>query len=187
MDDLLEVNLENWSGFSFDEIKERFPDQYKTWKENPEDLSLKDKNNKIYYPIKELFTQADRFIETDDVATCLKIFEKLCGQRLNYSYIRVGGVTFDMTDEILADIQGFADYFDPAILDEYDALLSFNGIFISRTANVGILSPQLAIDHGVTSPWATGTSRKSCSADRWTCASAGVTKSRQEPRATSAT
>ena len=35
----------------------------------------------------------------------LKVFEKLCGQRLNYSYIRVGGVTFDMTDEILQDIQ----------------------------------------------------------------------------------
>ena len=63
MDDLLEVNLEQWSGFSFEEIKERFPEQYKTWKENPEDLSLNDKNNKIYYPIKELFNQADRFIE----------------------------------------------------------------------------------------------------------------------------
>lgn len=82
----------------------------------------------------------------------LKIFEKLCGQRLNYSYIRIGGVTFDMTDEILGDIQGFVDYFDPTILDEYDSLLSYNGIFISRTANIGILSPELAIDHGVTGP-----------------------------------
>jgi NADH-quinone oxidoreductase subunit D len=82
----------------------------------------------------------------------LKIFEKLCGQRLNYSYVRVGGVTFDITDEILAEISDFIEYFDPAIIDEYDALLTFNGIFISRTANVGVMSPELAIDYGVTGP-----------------------------------
>ena len=62
-ENLLEVNLENWSGYSFDEIKQQFPDQYKTWKANPEDLLLEDKNNHLYYPIKELFNQADRFIE----------------------------------------------------------------------------------------------------------------------------
>ena len=82
----------------------------------------------------------------------LKIFEKLCGQRLNYSYVRIGGVTFDMTDEILGDIQVFCDGFDPLLIDEYDALLSYNGIFISRTANVGVLPLDLAISHGVTGP-----------------------------------
>lgn len=82
----------------------------------------------------------------------LKIFEKLCGQRLNYSYIRVGGVTFDVTDEILGEIQSFCEYFDPEIVDEYDNLLSYNGIFISRTANVGVLPPDLAINYGVTGP-----------------------------------
>ena len=82
----------------------------------------------------------------------LKIFEKLCGQRLNYSYVRIGGVTFDMTDEILSETQSFVDYFDPKILDEYDALLSYNGIFISRTANVGVLPLEMAIDYGVTGP-----------------------------------
>ena len=80
----------------------------------------------------------------------LKIFEKLCGQRLNYSYVRVGGVTFDMTDEILGDILAFCDGFDPELIDEYDALLSYNGIFISRTANVGVLPLDVAISHGVT-------------------------------------
>ena len=69
----------------------------------------------------------------------LKIFEKLCGQRLNYSYVRVGGVSFDMTDEILKDIDDFCTYFEPQVIDEYDALLSYNGIFIARTANVGVL------------------------------------------------
>jgi NADH-quinone oxidoreductase subunit D len=82
----------------------------------------------------------------------LKIFEKLCGQRLNYSYIRVGGVAADITDEILKDIQDFCDYFEPRPIDEYDALLSYNGIFISRTARVGVLTAEEAIDHGVTGP-----------------------------------
>jgi NADH-quinone oxidoreductase subunit D len=82
----------------------------------------------------------------------LKIFEKLCGQRLNYSYVRVGGVSFDMTDEILSDVQRFCDYFEPEAIDEYDDLLSYNGIFISRTANVGVLPLDLAISYGVTGP-----------------------------------
>src|SRR5688572_20103224 len=90
----------------------------------------------------------------------LKIFEKLCGQRLNYSYIRVGGVTFDITDEILADAQRFCDYFDPVIIDEYDRLLSYNGIFISRTANVGVLPVDLAISYGVTGPSLRGSGLK---------------------------
>lgn len=82
----------------------------------------------------------------------LKIFEKLCGQRLNYSYIRVGGVTFDITDEILQDTLDFVDYFEPEIIDEYDNLLSYNGIFISRTAKVGVLPLDMAISYGVTGP-----------------------------------
>ncbi len=82
----------------------------------------------------------------------LKIFEKICGQRLNYSYVRVGGVSFDMTEETLRDAREFVDYFEPAVIDEYDSLLSYNGIFISRTANVGVLGADMAINYGVTGP-----------------------------------
>ena len=35
------------------------------------------------------------------------------------------------------------------MLDEYDALLSFNGIFISRTANVGVIPRKMALDYGL--------------------------------------
>jgi NADH-quinone oxidoreductase subunit D len=82
----------------------------------------------------------------------LKIFEKLCGQRLNYTYVRVGGVAFDITDEILKDIETFCDYFEPDIIDEYNRLLSYNGIFISRTAKVGVIPAEMAIDYGLTGP-----------------------------------
>jgi NADH-quinone oxidoreductase subunit D len=90
----------------------------------------------------------------------VKIFEKLCGQRLNYSYIRVGGVSFDITDELLEEIQRFCDDFEPTNIDEFDRLLSYNGIFISRTANVGILPLDLAISHGVTGPSLRGSGLK---------------------------
>jgi NADH-quinone oxidoreductase subunit D len=82
----------------------------------------------------------------------LKIFEKLCGQRLNYSYIRVGGVSCDVTDEILREIDDFCEDFEPKLIDEYDALLTYNGIFISRTANVGVIPGDAAIAHGLTGP-----------------------------------
>jgi len=82
----------------------------------------------------------------------LKIFEKICGQRLNYSYVRIGGVAFDITEEMLRDIEDFCNYFEPEVLDEFDRLLSYNGIFIARTANVGVIPKEMAIDFGLTGP-----------------------------------
>jgi len=81
----------------------------------------------------------------------LKIFEKICGQRLNYNYIRVGGVSVDLTDEMIDDVAYFIDYFAPK-WDEVHELFTKNGIFIERTANIGILQPDVAISYGCTGP-----------------------------------
>lgn len=81
----------------------------------------------------------------------LKIFEKICGQRLNYSYIRIGGVGWDLTDDMLEDIAWFCEYMEPKI-HEMNNLLSYNGIFLNRTCNVGVITPQMAIDWGITGP-----------------------------------
>jgi NADH-quinone oxidoreductase subunit D len=81
----------------------------------------------------------------------LKIFEKICGQRLNYNYPRPGGVAIDVTDEMVADIEWFVDYFGPR-LEEVNELFTYNGIFIQRTANVGILPADLAASYGCTGP-----------------------------------
>ena len=62
---LLEVNLEKWSGLTIDDIRNRYPDEYKQWKKDPENLSLKNKDNKNYLPIKDLYLQAQKF--TDDI------------------------------------------------------------------------------------------------------------------------
>ena len=81
----------------------------------------------------------------------LKLFEIVCGQRLNYNYIRIGGVAYDLPEGYLDKVTAFLDYFEPRI-KEYNDLLSFNGIFIGRTANVGILPRDRAIAHGASGP-----------------------------------
>jgi len=68
---LLEVDLSEWSGLKNDEIKNKFPENYPIWKNDPENLILKRSGNKSYKPIQELFDQANNFIEE-----ILKIFLK---------------------------------------------------------------------------------------------------------------
>jgi len=62
-ENLLEVDLGDWSGLKIDEIKNKFPEIYPIWKTDPENLILKRGNNKTYKPIQELFDQAKNFIE----------------------------------------------------------------------------------------------------------------------------
>jgi hypothetical protein len=69
----------------------------------------------------------------------LDLFEAACGARLTYSYITIGGVTHDLPERFLEKLAEFLDYFEPKI-DEYNNLLSFNHIFVKRTANVGTWS-----------------------------------------------
>jgi NADH-quinone oxidoreductase subunit D len=85
----------------------------------------------------------------------LDLFEQLCGARLTLSYINVGGVTWDLPPLFLEKLTEFLDYFEPKI-DEYDRLLSRNHIFIKRTANVGVVSRELAIGHALTGPMIRG-------------------------------
>jgi NADH-quinone oxidoreductase subunit D len=81
----------------------------------------------------------------------LYIFETISGQRLNYNYIRPGGVAYDMTDEMVQMVRDFCNYFRPKV-QEYNDLLSENEIFIARTANVGVLTPEMALQYGCTGP-----------------------------------
>tara|TARA_Y100001968_G_scaffold332519_1_gene390979 strand:+ start:1208 stop:2533 length:1326 start_codon:yes stop_codon:yes gene_type:complete len=62
-ENLLEVNLEKWSGLTIDEIKNKYPDDYLNWKNDPENLILKNKKNNDYYPIKDLYIQANKFTD----------------------------------------------------------------------------------------------------------------------------
>ncbi len=79
------------------------------------------------------------------------LFEEISGSRLLYNYIWIGGVAWDAPDGWLQKVAEFCDYFEPKI-KEYNDLLSFNKIFIDRTANVGVIPADLAINYGLSGP-----------------------------------
>jgi NADH-quinone oxidoreductase subunit D len=81
----------------------------------------------------------------------LDLFEEVCGARLTYSYITIGGVHDDLPAGWVEKCQKFLDYLKPRI-DEYHTLLTRNHIFVQRTANIGNLSKEMALDHGCTGP-----------------------------------
>lgn len=81
----------------------------------------------------------------------LDLFESACGARLTYSYITVGGVHDDLPERFLDVLGEFLDYFEPKI-PEYNQLLSFNHIFVKRTANVGVISAEDAVRWALTGP-----------------------------------
>lgn len=81
----------------------------------------------------------------------LDLFEQLCGARLTLSYINIGGVTWDMPERFAQNVTEFLDYFEPKI-DEYNRLLTFNHIFVKRTANLGVISKELGIAYAVSGP-----------------------------------
>lgn len=81
----------------------------------------------------------------------LDLFEMVCGARLTYSYFTIGGSTHDLPEGFLEKVKQFLDYFEPKI-PEYNDLLSYNHIFIKRTANVGVISKETAIAYALTGP-----------------------------------
>jgi len=68
-----------------------------------------------------------------------------------YNYIWIGGVARDFPEGWVEQAKSFLEYFTPRV-DDLNNLLSYNKIFIERTANVGILTAEKAISYGVTGP-----------------------------------
>ena len=60
---MLEVDLEPWSGLRIDELTERFPEAYATWKLRPLELELQHSDGSSYRPLVELMDQAQTFLE----------------------------------------------------------------------------------------------------------------------------
>jgi NADH-quinone oxidoreductase subunit D len=79
------------------------------------------------------------------------LFEAVCGSRLTYNYITVGGVTADLPAGWLQRCEAFCDGFEE-VVPELHAVLTDNAIFIRRSAAVGVLSAEMAIDYGCTGP-----------------------------------
>ena len=81
----------------------------------------------------------------------LDLFEMVTGARLTYAYFRVGGVKEEVSDEFIEKLKDFNDKL-PGFIAEYETLLTRNRIFVARNRNVGIISPEDAINYGLTGP-----------------------------------
>jgi len=81
----------------------------------------------------------------------LRMLEWASGARLLYNYIWIGGLFYDIPVGFEDRCREFITYLKPK-LKELEEILINNKIFVERTANVGVLPLDLAINCGVTGP-----------------------------------
>ena len=117
------------------------------------------------------------FREREDLMDC---YEAVSGARMHATYYRPGGVYRDLPDKmplyerndregeegkaarnvnrsgsLLDFIEAFTERF-PACVDEYETLLTDNRIWKQRTVDIGIVSPEQALQLGFTGPMLRG-------------------------------
>jgi NADH-quinone oxidoreductase subunit D len=81
----------------------------------------------------------------------LDILELCSGQRMMTTYIRPGGLWRDVPVEFEQAVRDFIKMF-PKRIDEYEALLTKNPLFLDRLLGIGKLDAATALQHGVTGP-----------------------------------
>ena len=81
----------------------------------------------------------------------LKLFEMVSGQRMMTSYFRIGGLALEPPPGWLDRVRWIVEML-PARMDEYEALLTRNRIWLMRTQGIGVISPADAIALGVSGP-----------------------------------
>lgn len=110
--------------------------------------------------------------------TIYDIFEYISGQRFHTSWTRVGGLNMDLPDEDVFKrmVKKFVNDDMPPAMDDVEALLTKNRIFVDRTKGVGTISREEAIAWSITGPMARASGirrdvRKDdpylCFADNW--------------------
>ncbi len=117
------------------------------------------------------------FREREDLMDC---YEAVSGARLHATYYRPGGVYRDLPDSmpkykpskwhnerdverlnrnrqgtLLDFIEDFTERF-PTYVDEYETLLTENRIWKQRTVGIGVVSPERALQMGLTGPMLRG-------------------------------
>jgi NADH-quinone oxidoreductase subunit D len=117
------------------------------------------------------------FREREDLMDC---YEAVSGARMHAAYYRPGGVYRDLPDQmpqyqasqwvtgrdvtlrnearqgsLLDFIEDFTDRF-PALIDEYETLLTDNRIWKQRTVGIGVVTPERALQLGFTGPMIRG-------------------------------
>jgi len=93
-------------------------------------------------PLLYMFRERERILD---------LFEMACGARLTTNYMRIGGVAFDLPDELLPTLRTFLDDI-PGKIDEYRDLLLENEILIARSRDIGKISAEAAINASLVGP-----------------------------------
>lgn len=103
------------------------------------------------------------------------LFEDLCGHRFTTGYTRVGGLMNDLPDGWIKRAEDCLGRLPPA-LDDFEALLTRNRIFVERTKGIGVVTHDEAVAWGWTGPLARASGVKRdlrkdepylCYADNW--------------------
>jgi NADH-quinone oxidoreductase subunit D len=85
----------------------------------------------------------------------IDFYEAVSGARVHAAYFRPGGVAKDLPDGLADKIMQFAEHF-PTKIDEYESLLTENRIWKQRLVNIGVVSPEKALDLGFVGPMLRG-------------------------------
>ena len=79
----------------------------------------------------------------------MEFYERVSGARLHAAYIRPGGVHRDMPDGMVDDIRIWVENF-PLVIDDVETLLTDNRIWKQRNVDIGVVTPDQALDWGFT-------------------------------------
>ena len=78
-------------------------------------------------------------------------YEKVSGSRMHAAYFRPGGVARDLPEGFEGELRAFLDRF-PKVIDDIENLLTENRIFKQRTVDIGVVTPEQALDWGFSGP-----------------------------------
>ena len=97
-------------------------------------------------PLMHMFRERERI---------LTLFEMACGARLTVNYMRIGGVAFEPPEEFWPQLRELLDEL-PERVEEYHTLLMDNEILLMRGRDVGVLTPDMAINSSASGPMLRG-------------------------------
>jgi NADH dehydrogenase I D subunit len=79
----------------------------------------------------------------------LDVFEAFCGARLTTNMMEIGGFSRPIPDGLVEQIREFLAVF-PSRQQEYEDILTANPIWLARTKDVGVITPEDAINYSLT-------------------------------------
>ncbi|WP_273843327.1 NADH-quinone oxidoreductase subunit D [Rubrobacter calidifluminis] len=80
------------------------------------------------------------------------IFEAITGARMMFHYIRIGGVKADLPEGMEERIWNYIESLEASFKRDFIDLIEGNEIFVARTRGVGKITPQKALEIGLTGP-----------------------------------